>query len=215
MPCVLRAILLAMQTAAAPPRAPAGPSFAGMLADFARPEKKFPPSREDGGLTDDVATLSYESALRSHARYRLPVIEPEILRERIRVSTPADDIEERLAAAPAIVAEAAAVASSIPDYRAALELSRKCASVTVRLTQPENAQLRERAAESGLTVSAYLRSCAFEVETLRAQVKQAMAELRSSDRSAKPAPNEKPLVRKALPWWRRFFLNLGRGTPRA
>ena len=55
---------------------------------------------------------------------------------------------------------------------------RKNASVTVRLTHAENEQLRQRAAEADLTVSAYLRSCAFEVESLRSQVKQTLAELR-------------------------------------
>jgi len=37
--------------------------------------------------------------------------------------------------------------------------------------------------EAGLTVSAYLRSCTFEAEALRAQVKEALAELRTGDRS--------------------------------
>jgi hypothetical protein len=51
--------------------------------------------------------------------------------------------------------------------------------VSIRLTDPEIAILRDRADESGISVSAYMRSCVLEAETLRAQVKQAMAEMRS------------------------------------
>jgi predicted DNA binding CopG/RHH family protein len=70
--------------------------------------------------------------------------------------------------------------------------TRKSASIHIRLSAAENAQLRQRAAEAGLTVSAYLRSCVLEAEMLRAQVKQALAQLRAA-----PAP-EKPRR-----WWQR------------
>ena len=76
------------------------------------------------------------------------------------------------------------------------------ASVTIRLSEEENARLRERAAEAGLTVSAYLRSCTFEAETLRAQVKQALAELRAAAMEEKPFG---PVSEGHAPhrWWRR------------
>ncbi len=51
--------------------------------------------------------------------------------------------------------------------------------VSIRLTDWELARLRDRAGESGISVSAYMRSCVLEAETLRTQVKQAMAEMRS------------------------------------
>ena len=54
------------------------------------------------------------------------------------------------------------------------------ASVTIRLSQAECARLHERAAEAGVTVSAYLRSCTFEAEALRAEVKAALADLRAA-----------------------------------
>jgi hypothetical protein len=148
-------------------------SFAGLLADFASPEKKFPPARDFDGLAEDIAMLTYERALKTHARYRpfpddavspetqpafpgsLPLFETS--------ATSADLVQEQPTHAP------------VPSADAAL---RKSASVTVRLTRAENEQLRQRAAEAGLTISAYLRSCAFEVETLRAQVKQTIAEMR-------------------------------------
>ncbi|HTJ30625.1 MAG TPA: hypothetical protein VL346_09000 [Acidobacteriaceae bacterium] len=52
--------------------------------------------------------------------------------------------------------------------------------VSIRLNAIESEQLRQRAAESGISVSAYMRSCVLEAEHLRAQVKHALAELRAS-----------------------------------
>jgi hypothetical protein len=68
-----------------------------------------------------------------------------------------------------------------------IEGSKKCASITIRLSKTECDQLRKRAAQAGLTVSAYLRSCTFEAEALRAQVKDVLAELRQ----AAPAEEER------------------------
>jgi hypothetical protein len=114
---------------------------------------------------------------------------------------------------------------------AASNAGKRLASVTLRLSRAEYAQLKLRAAEAGVTVSAYIRSCTFEAETLRAQVKQAVKELRSelrgelhgelggelegeSSGEQRPADGEKrPPVREwaaadALtgesprPWWR-------------
>jgi hypothetical protein len=62
----------------------------------------------------------------------------------------------------------------------------KCASITIRLSKAECEQLRNRAAQAGLTVSAYLRSCTFEAEALRAQVKDVLAEMRKAASIAKP-----------------------------
>ncbi len=61
---------------------------------------------------------------------------------------------------------------------AALERNLKSASITIRMSTSECEQLRKRAAEAGLTVSAYLRSCTFEAESLRALVKETLAQLR-------------------------------------
>jgi hypothetical protein len=108
------------------------------------------------------------------------------------------------AARPAPVAAA-------PTARAAFERELKCASITIRLSQDECAQLRQRAAEAGLTVSAYLRSCTFEAESLRAMVKDTLAQLRAATTAGKPVVAEKPrepqvrslasrLARLANPW---------------
>jgi predicted DNA binding CopG/RHH family protein len=136
-----------------------------MLADLAAPEKKFPPARDldrlEDGLEDDIATISYEQALRAHARFK-----PQSLPQ-------APDAAAKNQAE--VQAELFPLASRNPQ----VEASRKSGSVTVRMSSAECEQLRKRAAEAGITVSAYLRSCAFEVEALRAQVKDTLAQLRS------------------------------------
>ena len=76
-------MLNAMQQPASSSPAPTSPSFAGLLAALAAPTQatgdspnkpssanKTAFSWNDDGLADDVATLSYESALKAHARYR-------------------------------------------------------------------------------------------------------------------------------------------------
>jgi hypothetical protein len=77
----------------------------------------------------------------------------------------------------------------------------KRASITIRLSEPECAQLRQRAAEAGLTVSAYLRSCAFEVETLRTQVKQTLAQLRTANSSPSLPATSQPKLTHRFRFW--------------
>ncbi|WP_263350324.1 plasmid mobilization protein [Acidicapsa acidisoli] len=71
----------------------------------------------------------------------------------------------------------------------ALQLPQRRAVVSVRLTEVEFAQLRDRADESGISVSAYMRSCVLDAEILRAQVKQALAEMRAFRDRSEPARN--------------------------
>ena len=133
-------------------------SFAGLLATLAAPQRQDTPFNDDD-LAEDVATISYERALRHHTR-----------------SNPATSRACSEAGSPAVSASATnAGGNSTP-----LPKSLKTASITIRFSEPECTQLRRRAAEAGFTVSAYLRSCTLEVEALRAQVKQALAELRNS-----------------------------------
>ena len=61
-----------------------------------------------------------------------------------------------------------------------LQLEHRHAVVSIRLNDTEIERLRQRAAESGISVSAYMRSCVLDAEHLRAQVKQALAEMRAS-----------------------------------
>lgn len=185
-----------MQQAAELDSSPAG--FAGLLAALTAARQQKPQSWAANldELQDDVAVLSYESALRHHARYR-PAQQyswPSKDGEEIDLAATAQAPASAVASQPEGAAQAGASAPSA----AGLERSRKRASVTLRMSKAECTQLQQRAAEAGLTVSAYLRSCTFEVEGLRAQVKQALADLRA----AQAAQNQRP-----RPAWRwlRFF----------
>jgi len=153
----------------------------------------------------DASPLSYEDALRAHARYRsagppagdLPDAQPFTFEPAYpRPAFPAD-ASPRTQAAPLASANDnnAGTACALPP-----DPELKCASVTIRLSRAESAQLRRRAAEAGLTVSAYLRSCTFEVESLRAQVKEALAQMRLAAAAEKTAPK-----RSRPGWLRRLF----------
>ena len=69
------------------------------------------------------------------------------------------------------------------------QLELKQCTISVRLNRAESEILRLRAAESGMTISAYIRSCVLEADQLRAQVKMALAELR-----AKTIEMEAPVI---------------------
>jgi hypothetical protein len=51
--------------------------------------------------------------------------------------------------------------------------------LSVRLTDGEFEKLKDRADESGISVSAYMRLCVLDADQLRAQVKQVLAEIRA------------------------------------
>ena len=186
-------------------------SFARVLASLAapapeplrEPEPAATPNRD--AFAEDISTLSYEQALRAHARYR-PADVAELPRPRAagsaqRRRSVATAPRSAASASPAAQAPQAPVAPKAAKRRSTVpNESRKSASITIRLSEAEGAQLRARAAEAGLTVSAYLRSCAFEVEALRTQVKQALTEFRST-----ASTEEQSSPRRAfspLPTWR-------------
>lgn len=190
-------------------------SFAGIIAALAAPAQQV--ARIDDGLADDVASLSYERALRTHSRFTAPEasnqaftqsdqaftqsLDPDVLRFCKAIPDEADR-DTRIAfpqAEPAWKADAK-IASHIST---ALDRNLKCASITIRLSQTECTQLRIRAAEAGLTVSAYLRSCTFEAESLRALVKDTLAQLRTD-----PSPACQPASVPAQRKWRHWLASL-------
>lgn len=61
-----------------------------------------------------------------------------------------------------------------------LQVACRRSTVSVRLSETEVARLKDRADAAGVSVSAYIRSCVLDAEILRAQVKQALAQMRSS-----------------------------------
>jgi hypothetical protein len=186
-----------MQQATESTPSPTAGSFAGLLASLTAP-KPSTTAWNDDGLADDAVTLSYENALRTHARYRAPDPMDRSLTQSS--GTGLDRIESyELAAAEEVSAahpaghfaasEPSMPAEPDPAVRARMLIERnlKSASITIRLSREESAQLHRRAADAGLTVSAYLRSCTFEAESLRALVKDTMAQLRAANAAGKQA----------------------------
>ena len=131
-------------------------SFSSLLESFTGSAKKPNQLWDDSLLSEDVATISYEQALRSHRR-----VSPAALLRESECQSPASP------ATPQTLRLA-------PGKRC------KSASITIRLTKEEEAQLHERAATAQLSVSAYLRSCIFEAESLRTQVKEALSQMKST-----------------------------------
>ena len=188
-------------------------TFAGMMAAFTAPRQKRPPARDLDGLEDDVATLSYERALRAHSRFRSPDASDWALTqisrpERLSIMEvfpanlePADEAVPVPAGVPSV---AQAKPELVPDNSTAHDRNLKCASITIRLSRAECAQLRQRASEAGLNLSAYLRSCTVEAESLRAQVRDTMAQMRAE----KPNDNHVATTdagRRWFDWPRRFW----------
>jgi hypothetical protein len=198
------------QSAASAPKINS-PSFAGFLAALAAPAgaaAERPPAWNDDGLEDDVATLSYERALRAHARYRPADLCDDSLGLQENSSPiggrelfPAPDNTAVETAKPLVTPKAnAGLASEATRVQSSTsDRNLKTASITIRLSHAECAQLRQRAADAGLTVSAYLRSCTFEAESLRAQVKEALAQLRVGEPREK-AHDPVPIKRSWLHW---------------
>lgn len=200
-----------MQESIANTSAQATHDFAGLLAALAAAKPTELPAWNDEQLPQDVATLSYERALRTHARYKSADMCSAAARPE---RTPPQN--ERASKPPAPV-----VSCGMHE--------RKCASITIRMSQAECEQLRERAAEAGMTISAYLRSCTFEAETLRAQVKEALAELRraptpqapvvptSEMQVANTTNRAEPSSGQRFGWLRRIIpeLHLARSAARA
>jgi hypothetical protein len=147
-------------------------SFGGVLAAFAAEafgaEDRSAASNADG-LADDVATFSYEHLLRAGSRFS------------------AED-------SPVVDGGS----DTAGHESGVLENKQKSASITVRMSHAECVQIRNRAAAANLTVSAYMRSCILEAETLRAQVKEALAELRV----AAPEETRRVVAHALRRWWR-------------
>ncbi len=236
---IARGMLQAMQQAAETSPSPTAANFAGLLAALTSPAPKAAPSDRsssqgrktgapsdgsslqgwktspdwnDDGLEDDVATLSYERALRTHARYRASNSDDRSLTQP--AAAPVDSYEtlpaEAFATAPKAKSNAADAGGRIAEQDAVrktpalFEKNLKSASITIRVSKEECEQLHQRAAEAGLTVSAYLRSCTFEAESLRALVKDTMAQLKPVTSAAtQAAPVE--AQRGKSRWMARMF----------
>jgi hypothetical protein len=243
------------QAAAANSPSPSSSSFAVLLASLAAPaatEANRATDRTDIDLGEDVVTLSYERALRSHTHYKpanLSVWEADsdtvaaaagVPQLPCPDSPPSSGFFNRkkppcreTEGAPELWNRTGSVAGASAgptDHenvgqpvnagtwlqeqartaeQAVARRESRSASVTIRLSNRECVQLRQRAAEAGLTVSAYLRSCVLEADSLRAQVRQALAELRLAGKSEKPTASNpaatKPTRRPRFGWLARIW----------
>ena len=208
-------MLLCMQQPATNSPSAAPQSFAGLLASLTAPTPRTAWNNDD--LAEDVATLSYEHALRAHARYK--PADPGDLAMMTAGESGAIQTKEAPGGDRATSAKTSSLWAApgwnenaepqiAHDSFTLIEGNKKCASITIRLSKTECDQLRKRAAQAGLTVSAYLRSCTFEAEALRAQVKDVLAELRQSApveeaRSAAVARRSwREWIMRMMPRWR-------------
>ncbi len=214
-----RGKLLAMQQTTATAPSPTSQSFAGLLAALTAPEqgpgaggdssfhavKRASTAWIDDGLEDDIATLSYERALKTHARYRInehsmaqgPDSLPAGLEQPLAADSESDTMPATRPSAEQKRPERLdPLTNQSPEenrFRSTpCERSLKSASITIRMSKVECAQLHRRAADAGLSVSAYLRSCTFEAESLRAMVKDTLSELRLAKAQSKPPTPEPP-----------------------
>ncbi len=199
-----------MTQVAPSPSTPEGTSFASVLAeqtfghDFARGMRKPPqsdkvPHREKDLLEDDIATISYEQALRTHARSTATWIQHST-----------DSLEDHNAAVGRVVTLTSQEPSPLRIHEISLksgQRERRSASITIRLSSSECEQIHTRAEEAGLTVSAYLRSCVLEAEDLRAQVKKMITEMRTAQESS-GAHNESAMPSPRSSRWQQFLARL-------
>jgi hypothetical protein len=154
----------------------ASTGFAGLLASLtssAAGADDHATSWDDSALDDDVVSLSSGGTHGNYARCRLGTCGdwPESQNDE----ADRDDGER--------------------PFESATSRDLRTASITIWMTKTERARMRRRATESGMTISAYLRSCALEAELLREQVKAALAALKSA------AKTETAAVPARRPWW--------------
>ncbi len=201
---VSRSMLTPMQPSSQAAPSPRSASFAGLLAALTSPTKSASTNASgwsDEALRDDVVTLSYERALSAHARYK-----PAERGDYPASAAAGTEAQPAIAEQPVTTAEfdqQTGMEARAAEQTAA-ERDRRAASVTIRLSHAECERLRQRAGEAGLTVSAYLRSCTLEADALRAQVKQALAEMHAAGSTGRPAAKA-PARRSLFGWIARLF----------
>jgi hypothetical protein len=190
---------------------PSASNFAGVLAALAAPARKSAPAWDDD-LADDVINLSYERALSTHVRYRSAARNDCALTGLPGPEPPRNAVPALASAPPPQQASpfSAALQPDVTTQSLTQEKRRKDASITIRLSADECEQLHQRAAEAGLTLSAYMRSCTLEAETLRALVKSTLAQMQTGELPQAPAaPHATPPAKPRFAWFRfDWFRNL-------
>lgn len=200
--------------------------FAGMLAKASMPERSARSwlAGDDFAINEEIVPLSYEQALKKHARRssvsqtseridRVASLLAETLAEkREQTAAEARKSAANLPAEYGSVSEIEWPILEVQEYQeakstpapVAASLIRpsetKAVSITLRMSREEANQVHKRAADAGLTTSAYIRSCVCEAEVLRAQVKSALQEMRqASAQKVISVPTN-----SNRPWWNRL-----------
>jgi hypothetical protein len=196
-----------MQQPVQSPLSPASADFAGLLAALASTtleDAALAKTSSESDLGHDVVTLSYDRALRAHARYQPADNNNGPLTREAQTHV---RMTQDAAALPAASRRVGLREQASEVLRGNCDL--RSASVTVRLSKAESLRLHKHAAEAGVTVSAYLRSCTFEAEALRSEVKTALAELRLAalkDTSVAPTKERRKFLgRIAFGWLARLL----------
>ena len=136
-------------------------------------------SSADAG-EDDLSSLSYEHALRAPSRLQSSPTQRAQNKPSSKRAAKAELATRPSPSTKLATATAVTSAIAVKPAPAALEIAEpRPTRTTIRFTAGENKLLRKRALENGLAVSAYVRSCVFEVEALRDQVRQLMTELQT------------------------------------
>lgn len=175
-------------------------------------------AHETNAAKDGVRELSYEEAV-GGSRYRLrksaeiPLVKPASVTApvRPRVKSRAAKARASEARVPSQAAKASApkktraqqsfgtvlaqsVAPAMSKLTRANGTRERQVAMSVRMAPSEQALIRLRAAAAGLSVSAYLRQCALDVEILRGQVQQFMTASALSRMAELAAPVAAPVA---------------------
>lgn len=187
--------------------------------------RRRPPARKPGPqlgpepvVVPGVAPIAVPASASADPELERPKQTASKVRESKQRSTRRTAAQKHVAKAPAqrsavkhatrpafceVLAEAVRPAEVIVAAAQPLELSRQVA-ISIRLAPAEGALIKTRAAEMGISASAYLRQCALEVEQLRAQVQQTLAAMECKGAGSTQFPVRTPgffarLVRRFFP----------------
>jgi hypothetical protein len=166
-----------------------------------KPQTKIPPPTQSPVRVGQTVFARNKATTRSLPQAKQPYAHSPAA---FTVEAPESAPRNRTTRTPTSMTEIAAPVDNYADSNA-LSLEKKQTTMSMRLSLQDADQLRMCAAESGMTVSAYMRSCILEGDHLRSQVKQALAELRarSQDLQQLSLPiSTQP--RKASAWIRLF-----------
>lgn len=164
------------ETSSPDPSSPDLDSFAAFLEKLSRADVLDAPTRSvtvfESVPEEEAAALSYEHVLR-----------------RPHAATPSQS---------PFPAQPIALATTAPPETALVTTTeRRNARASICLSERERDLLRRRAKENSLSVSAYVRSCIFEVEALREQVQQFMAHMQNQAQTTTAPP--KPAIAAPVP----------------